>query len=509
MSDPSSGAPKVTKTIVDRSDDRERTASCSESRPGDRSSRATGRQAAGIARRAGPASTTTLAGISEAASGATRRLAHTPVSAASAIPMASPATSRRRRKGRANPCPTRVVIRTSRTPRTSRMTAGALTAGGARARTAVAGGGRRRRGGRGAAGAGAGGGVVGSGAGLTGAGVEVGTGAARTASGAGALLARGACGRRRGRGSGRRSGSAATGRSSTVREPVWGVATALCSVLEGPGAALVESSAIANATTNAAMTIASETVTAERLGPPCSPASTRVNRSDTAPGLGRSDRRTDPIASAQRRGGSRSSSIYRSCRPVSPDDRKARAGTQRSLESPQPDQRLVGGAARESLLSTAHAAAPDVDRHGARHADGEQGYARAGRREQPAYPHDGERVEQGRRQRGLQAGGRGCRGRRRRVTRRRRGARRRRGRGRRGWSGLDDGRVLAGVVQGGSLVFVTLSSTQSFEPMSAAAATYVSDVAPAIGEHWSSSVAEQPAATASSPSARGCRSRWP
>ena len=40
------------------------------------------------------------------------------------------------------------------------------------------------------------------------------------------------------------------------------------------------------------------------------------------------------------------------------------------------------------------------------------------------------------------------------------------------------------------LVFVTLSSTQSFEPMSAAVTTYLSDVAPAIGEHWSSSVAE-------------------
>ena len=126
ISDRSSGAPKATKTIVDRSEDRERTASCSESRPGDRSAGATGCQSAGIARRAGPASTTTLAGSSEAPSGAARRLAHAPVSAASAIPMASPATSRRRRKDRGSPCPTRVVIRTSRTPRTSRMTAGAV-----------------------------------------------------------------------------------------------------------------------------------------------------------------------------------------------------------------------------------------------------------------------------------------------------------------------------------------------------------------------------------------------
>ena len=417
MSDPSSGAPKVTKTIVDRSDDRERTASCSESRPGDRSSRATGRQAAGIARRAGPASTTTLAGISEAASGATRRLAHTPVSAASAIPMASPPTSRRRRKGRANPCPTRVVIRTSRTPRTSRMTAGALTAGGARARTAVAGGGSRRAGG--AAGAGAGGGVVGSGAGLTGAGVEVGTGAARTASGAGALLARGACGRRRGRGSGRRSGSAATGRSSTVREPVWGVATASCSVLEGrrrsPGR--VERDR-------------------ERHDECGYDDRQRDGDGGTARAAVRRRRARGSTARTRRRdSGVRIGALIRSLRrsaaadhdrrPLTDPaglchlDRKARAGTQRSLESPQPDQRLVGGAARESLLSTARAAAPDVDRHGARHADGEQGYARAGRREQPAYPHDGERVEQGRRQRGLQPGGRGCRGRRRRDARRR------------------------------------------------------------------------------------------
>ena len=49
--------------------------------------------------------------------------------------------------------------------------------------------------------------------------------------------------------------------------------------------------------------------------------------------------------------------------------------------------------------------------------------------------------------------------------------------------------MLAGVVHT-RLVFVTLSSTQSFEPMSAAAATYVRDVAPSIGVQSLSSVAE-------------------
>ena len=41
-----------------------------------------------------------------------------------------------------------------------------------------------------------------------------------------------------------------------------------------------------------------------------------------------------------------------------------------------------------------------------------------------------------------------------------------------------------------TLVSLTLSSTQSFEPMSAAAATYVRDVAPSIGLQSLSSVAE-------------------
>ena len=41
-----------------------------------------------------------------------------------------------------------------------------------------------------------------------------------------------------------------------------------------------------------------------------------------------------------------------------------------------------------------------------------------------------------------------------------------------------------------TLVSATVSSTQSFEPMSVVVATYLSDVAPAIGEQSLSSVAE-------------------
>ena len=190
--------------------------------------------------------------------------------------------------------------------------------GGAASRSTGSGGGGP---GAGAAGAGAAGAVVGSGADATGAGVDAGVGAAVTTFVAGDALLGGDCDRWRGRGSGRRSGSAATGRSSTDPTPVrcWFAEAPRGPVPDaaaGRGSAPVESRAITNATRNAAMAITTAAVEAVRLGPPWTSTSRRVNHSDMALGVGHPDRRIYPIASAGHRGGSRSWSTFRSGHPA-------------------------------------------------------------------------------------------------------------------------------------------------------------------------------------------------